>query len=486
MKDIKNKSDRTFTVIIVIAVILVLVIGAGWYWTRMKSRPIVSAPPAAVSPAPAVSGNATKPPENARPETSEKPGAVVRFDKSDEEFKQLMDRRKAKFGLKDSVDMIVKPGETMEIGGIAVPMEEILEKIRLKSGGMVETDIGPTLSTLSQGDRIDRLYTQLKEKERRFRELEKDIVNAPADAAGMEKKIEEYDRLQTVVDDYHEYRDALTTIRNWELILESKSIGDKLNQEINALSAQKKEQEQRLATQLGLTPAQGPIKEQLLNSLAEFQVRLNEIDTILKNPPEDMTARAALVRERIGLAEKITALEKYEQTLARSDKLHMLSADAAPSAAAKIEADLQDLRNRADELEDALTDLLLPGEKTKVYGIHVVDSGDNIWNIHFQFLKENFSHRGITLSRVADEPDERGGSSGVGKILKFAEGMVYIYNLREHRLADDVSLIHPQSKIIVFNMAKAIELIRELDYEDIKHIQFDGETLWLPARDEAG
>ena len=69
----------------------------------------------------------------------------------------------------------------------------------------------------------------------------------------------------------------------------------------------------------------------------------------------------------------------------------------------------------------------------------------------------------------------------MGKILKFAEGMVYIYNLREHRLAEDINIIHPMSKIIVFNMAKAIELIKQINYEDIKHIQFDGETLWLPS-----
>jgi hypothetical protein len=59
--------------------------------------------------------------------------------------------------------------------------------------------------------------------------------------------------------------------------------------------------------------------------------------------------------------------------------------------------------------------------------------------------------------------------------------MVYIYNLQEQQLEDNIDIIHPLSKIIVFNMARAIELIREIDQEDIKHIQFDGETLWLPA-----
>ena len=69
----------------------------------------------------------------------------------------------------------------------------------------------------------------------------------------------------------------------------------------------------------------------------------------------------------------------------------------------------------------------------------------------------------------------------MGKILKFAEGMVYIYNLRERRLAEDINIIQPMTKIIVFNMAKAIELIKQVSYEDIRKIQYDGETLWLPS-----
>ena len=247
------------------------------------------------------------------------------------------------------------------------------------------------------------------------------------------------------------------------------------------LVQQKKDLERTLAAQLGLTPGQTPVEEQLMKALTESRARLKEIDNILKTPPEDITARTALVRERTALAERITALEKYEATLARIDKIRTLLAQTDPEAKAEIEANLKGLRTRADELEDALTDRLLPGEKTDAYGIYVVRPGDNIWNIHFQFLKENFKHRGITLSPVADEPDERGVSSGVGKILKFAEGLVYIYNIREHRLADDANIIQPLSKIIVFNMAKAIELIKKLDYEDIKHIQFDGETLWLPS-----
>ena len=486
----KDNSDRTFKLIIVLAIVLVLILGAGWFWSMHKSRSVVIAPPPAVTSAPhppqAATGGETKPPETlpekaSAPETPAKPDVIVHFDKTDEDFKKLMNRRKARYGLKDSVDMIVESDETLEVGGISVPMEEILEKIRLKSGQMVETDLGPTLSTLSEGDRIDRLYTQLKEKEKRFKELEKDLGNATAETPETEANLEEYNRLLEVVDKYYNYRNALSAIRDWELALESGDMREKLSQNADALAQQKKDLEQTLAAQLGLAAGQTPVEEQLLNALAESRARLKEIDDTLKTASGDITARTALVRERTALAERISALEKYEKTLVKIDKIRALMARTDPEAKAEIEADLKSLRLSADELEDMLTDRLLPDEKTDAYGIYVVRPGDNIWNIHFEFLKENFKYRGITLSPVADEPDERGVSSGVGKILKFAEGMVYIYNIREHRLADDANIIQPLSKIIVFNMARAIELIKKIDYEDIKHIQFDGETLWLPS-----
>ena len=116
-----------------------------------------------------------------------------------------------------------------------------------------------------------------------------------------------------------------------------------------------------------------------------------------------------------------------------------------------------------------------------IYGIHVVRPGDNIWNIHFKLLKAYFGRKGVALSPLADEPRQNGSSSGVGRLLKFSEHMVYIYNLREHRLDDSIELIHPLSKIVVYNMGQVFALLDPIDYGRIDHIRFDGETLWLPA-----
>ncbi len=122
-----------------------------------------------------------------------------------------------------------------------------------------------------------------------------------------------------------------------------------------------------------------------------------------------------------------------------------------------------------------------PG-KIRSYGIYVVRPGDNIWNIHFNILKEYYASRGINVSPKADEPVDRGMSSGVGKILKFSETMVIIYNLKEKKVDTNINLIEPLSKIVVYNMEEVFSLLREINYDNINRIQFDGKTIWFPAK----
>ena len=119
--------------------------------------------------------------------------------------------------------------------------------------------------------------------------------------------------------------------------------------------------------------------------------------------------------------------------------------------------------------------------ETGSYGIYVVQPGDNIWNIHFKFLQDYFSRKGISISPSSDEPDEQGFSSGVGKVLKFSENMVHIYNLKERRLDGDINAIKPLSKIVVYNMDQIYALLDQIDTARVNRIQFDGETLWIPA-----
>jgi len=120
--------------------------------------------------------------------------------------------------------------------------------------------------------------------------------------------------------------------------------------------------------------------------------------------------------------------------------------------------------------------------KIKEYGIYVVKPGDNIWNIHFGILKEYYAHKNIVITPRADEPGKLGLSSGVGKVLKFSETMVIIYNLIEKQVVKDINLLEPLSKIVVYNMDSVFSLLDEINYENVDRIQFDGKNIWIPAK----
>ncbi|MCK5543328.1 MAG: hypothetical protein KAI40_11610 [Desulfobacterales bacterium] len=115
----------------------------------------------------------------------------------------------------------------------------------------------------------------------------------------------------------------------------------------------------------------------------------------------------------------------------------------------------------------------------KQYGIYVVRPGDNIWNIHFNILKEYYSLQDISMNIKADEPNKMGFSSGIGKILKFSEKLVIIYNLEKLTIDSDINIIEPLTKIIVYNMSEIFSLLNEINYENVERLQFDGKTIWI-------
>ncbi len=118
----------------------------------------------------------------------------------------------------------------------------------------------------------------------------------------------------------------------------------------------------------------------------------------------------------------------------------------------------------------------------KEYGVYVVQPGDNIWNIHFRILRDYYSNKNIGIEEKADEPGTRGFSSGVGKILKFSETMVIIYNLIENEVTKDINLIEPLSKVIIYNMDDVFALLEEINFNNVDRIQFDGKNIWIPAK----
>jgi hypothetical protein len=142
---------------------------------------------------------------------------------------------------------------------------------------------------------------------------------------------------------------------------------------------------------------------------------------------------------------------------------------------------LDEVRLKQGKILEADLEPGVKQEQRDEYGIHVVQPSENVWDIHFKLLKDYFGRKGIQLAQLADEPDRHGYSSGVGKVLKFSEHMVYIYNLKERKLEANLDLVYPLSKIVIYNMRIVFSLLDRIDYKDVNRIEFDGETLWLPA-----
>jgi hypothetical protein len=42
-------------------------------------------------------------------------------------------------------------------------------------------------------------------------------------------------------------------------------------------------------------------------------------------------------------------------------------------------------------------------------------------------------------------------------------------------------MIEPQSKIVIYKMDRVFAFLEQVDYTNINRIQFDGDTLWVPA-----
>ncbi len=115
-------------------------------------------------------------------------------------------------------------------------------------------------------------------------------------------------------------------------------------------------------------------------------------------------------------------------------------------------------------------------EPINYYGIYVVRAGDNLWNIHFAFLREYLGHLGIEIAPLDDEP-VGSQSSGVGRILKYAENMVYIFNLKTKELSEDLNMLEPAEKIIIFNLPRLHSMLGSLTAEQLKTVRFDGRDL---------
>jgi len=61
--------------------------------------------------------------------------------KKDETLQSMMDQRKETYRVGDGVDLVVTSDESIKIGDLTVSMQEIEDKIRLKTGDVLENDL---------------------------------------------------------------------------------------------------------------------------------------------------------------------------------------------------------------------------------------------------------------------------------------------------------------------------------------------------------
>ena len=125
-----------------------------------------------------------------------------------------------------------------------------------------------------------------------------------------------------------------------------------------------------------------------------------------------------------------------------------------------------------------------PGQGHGYYGVRHVRPAENIWGIHHAMIREYFARRRIILPKDADKPASDGRSSGVGKLLKFIEGIVYVYNLDKHSFEKDPDRIQPYSIIVFFKISDFFAALDDLQPQDLASIRYVSNSLRLERNRE--
>ncbi len=471
----KHASGSLTTPQIVIIAIIVVIAIIVTVWTMADKKKADEQ--AALSPP-------QKPPVINTPVPQETPAAqpeaksVADYDRLKEpDYKELTRQRKAEYGLDKGVDMIVKANESVKIGDKTIAMQEILEKIRIKKGDVVEKSLSAGFSPANPEQERRQLIEELDKTEKRFDKLQKNIESPDSvkNDAAYRDDVREHKAVEKTVADYSAYKDAGKDIEAYKALSgkDEQAVKAQLNDDTAKLSVEKDRLEKELEQRLSSKKSQ-PLSERIKGAEKRFEELQKQLSdpNAYQSPEKDR-------QEYSELATSIRIAEEYRQTIKKlNEKKELLSEDGKISEA--IQTKIRNLELWKNSLENDLRVQIMPQKDIQVYGIYAVLPKDNVWNIHFNFLKDYFNNRGIRLSPKADKPIGK-KSSGVGKILKFAENMVYIYNIREDRVEMNLHQIHPLSKIVVFNLGQVFSVLSQIDYRNINQIEYDGETLWIPA-----
>ncbi len=159
----------------------------------------------------------------------------------------------------------------------------------------------------------------------------------------------------------------------------------------------------------------------------------------------------------------------------RSDESIVVSDTVVPMA--ELERQLNRYRGQMSD-----QNLNPARDPISAWGAHLVRPGDNLWQIHLSLLREYMASRGVILPPGADQPKTSGYSSGVGKILKFAEHMVGVYNIKTGEMSHNLNLLEPGEKIVVFNLSEIFAQLSQINPKDLSGVMYDGRVLIFPKQ----
>ncbi len=195
-------------------------------------------------------------------------------------------------------------------------------------------------------------------------------------------------------------------------------------------------------------------------------------------PAADGQAARGRIGDEQAERKKPYGLDKSLDAVVKSDEYIKVGDQTIPVA--ELERKLV-VEQRGKVLEKPLGQ---PGQ-VSYWGIYVVRPGDNLWGIHFRLLKEYLASKGVALAADADRPTPGGYSSGVGKVLKFAEHMVGVYNLQTGAMSHDLNLLEPGRKVVVYNLTEVFEQLAKIDPRDLSGVMYDGRVLFFPQKQPA-
>ena len=406
----------------------------------------------------------------------------------DHKISQLMTDRKSLYHLNNSIDIIARTDEKIQIGNDIISMDELDTAIAIRQGDVIERELrsssepmppnkNPTPPVTNEPNPIHSILESLKQTAQHwFGGLDQPSKSSKQSVNNNTNSIKSIEPTVPSIPSYSQSQGlsnspAIKTDFNQ---IAQPQMNDIVEYDIDEYNMNDHTKNK--------PPISQKSQEHELQSKKSFPKITKTLKGFSMNPTyhsndhgrmtEDLITDALPLRDRI-YADTSLSIDSSKSTIYEET----ISAPMNQSGHSFNDEPFAKHVSRFSFLQDKK-----PQKKEIQYlGIRVVTPNSTIWDIHFSVLKEYFEQKGIVLSSSADEPNEKGFSSGVGKILKFSEKLVNIYNIKKRRFENDIHTLTPKTIIVIYNMNRIFSLLNQIDYSEVQRIEFDGESLWIPS-----